>query len=288
LSFRERAAKGDVKLPSGLEDEPPVTTPTKTGVSLTRAGSNKLKKSPPGDPWLNKKMEAERYISGNRRPQAPSAVADPKDTAGGAGVKRVDGGSVRTRVPDIADSRSGNKTLLAEEEDVKPSPAVARLSKSPNMAKAEKILGTKIPPSQKSPSQRTTAEKVVGAGAAAVATAAAVKTAASHHARRDTRAESDTDDEDDPHVSDVLYPAQDTLKPGQGAYKHPTYLEEWKKAPVGALTGPLIDLSSESGPSVKRLSAWWETPPSQRRGSLSSRPRKAEAFDGEYDDTLGM
>jgi hypothetical protein len=74
-------------------------------------------------------------------------------------------------------------------------------------------------------------------------------------------------------------------------YSPPTYLEEWKKATVGTLSGALLDLAQEQdleAAQADKDKAWWETPPSKRRGSAPPRPRKAEAFDGEYDDAHGM
>ena len=46
---------------------------------------------------------------------------------------------------------------------------------------------------------------------------------------------------------------------------------------------PLLDLSEEPPNQDDKDKAWWETG-NKRRGS-TSRPRKAEAFDGEYDET---
>ncbi len=75
--------------------------------------------------------------------------------------------------------------------------------------------------------------------------------------------------------------------PHQGVFKRSQFPDEWKKATVGTLSGALLDLSDEPPPANGEPDqTWWETP-SKRRGSMSSRPRKAEAFEGEYDDTNG-
>lgn len=71
-------------------------------------------------------------------------------------------------------------------------------------------------------------------------------------------------------------------------YQAPKYLDEWKKGTVGTLSGALVDVTAEvpAPPEVDvdKDTAWWEKT-GKRRESLSSRPQKAEAFDGEYDDT---
>jgi hypothetical protein len=111
--------------------------------------------------------------------------------------------------------------------------------------------------------------------------------------RDDTRSDKDSsDDEHHHHASNLIYGhSRSKLQPGQGMYKPPAYLDEWKKATVGTLSGALLDLAHEQDPEASQADkdkAWWETPPSKRRGSAPPRPRKAEAFDGEYDDTHGM
>ena len=100
---------------------------------------------------------------------------------------------------------------------------------------------------------------------------------------------------DDPHhhrISNMVYRARSHLQPGQGTYLPPTYLEEWKQGTTGTLSGGLLDLSitGPPPPSTDRDKAWWEKS-GKRRGSNTAaappRPRKGEAFDGEYDETHG-
>jgi hypothetical protein len=175
-----------------------------------------------------------------------------------------------------------------------PSAAVGELSRpQPSQRKADQILGRA--PSHNTAPQRTAAGHgtgpqggVLAAGAAGVAVAAGAQ---HHRARReDTRSDTDSsDDEHHHHVSNLVYgPGRERLRPGAGIYQPPTYLDEWKKATVGTLSGALLDLDDEpANLTAEKDKPWWETPPSQRRGSATSRPRKAEAFDGEYDDTHG-
>ena len=93
LSFRERASKNNagVDLPpeppgetgsrrrGGGEHGPaplspliPTTSPTNGGsFSLTRSGSNKLRKNPPGDPWYNVRRDAEERSAAAAAPTVP-------------------------------------------------------------------------------------------------------------------------------------------------------------------------------------------------------------------------
>ncbi len=70
--------------------------PVATGVAvaanagLNRSGSNKLKKAPPGDPWLHRRMEGEqRYLEVIApRPPQPSISDRPKPSSSMAGPSR--------------------------------------------------------------------------------------------------------------------------------------------------------------------------------------------------------
>jgi hypothetical protein len=77
------------------------------------------------------------------------------------------------------------------------------------------------------------------------------------------------------------------MKPGHGRYQSPEWITEWEKATVGRLTGPLLDLDGEPDPDADKNKAWWEDGQGSRRQSSSGRQRRAEAFDGEYDDSNG-
>ncbi|KAB5578559.1 hypothetical protein GE09DRAFT_1261717 [Coniochaeta sp. 2T2.1] len=301
LSFRERAAKNDVKPPAGLEDElptsPMVATPGSTG-TVSRSGSNKLRKNPPAgypaaDPYAKKQMDAQQYIRSQQASSPRSNEARVRAAAPGAPVPA--GPPARSRAVDPSDpvTPSGGRPGPHDRE-VMPSAAVGELAKTQqSQRKVDQVLGRA--PSQGAAAQRNhpghgispqAAALAAGAGGAAVAVAGAQH----HRARReDTRSDSDSsDDEHHHHVSKLVYGhGREKLRPGHGMYQPPTYLDEWKKATVGTLSGALLDLEDEpANVTVEKDKPWWETPPSQRRGSVSARPRKAEAFDGEYDDTL--
>ncbi|KAJ8122478.1 hypothetical protein O1611_g9829 [Lasiodiplodia mahajangana] len=69
------------------------------------------------------------------------------------------------------------------------------------------------------------------------------------------------------------YLHHDGLKPGQGIFRPSAYLDEWKRATVGILSGPLLDLSQDSTQPFDKSTPWWETN-SKRRPSFSAQVPK--------------
>ncbi|KAK4462058.1 hypothetical protein QBC42DRAFT_297141 [Cladorrhinum samala] len=115
---------------------------------------------------------------------------------------------------------------------------------------------------------------------------AAINVGHHHAARRENRSDSDSDD-DDHHVSDMIYHGRDKFQPGQGIFQPTSYLDEWKTATVGTLSGALLDLEDVT-PTGERGNHRGESSQQRTRtSSLASRPKRAEAFAGEYDDTNG-
>lgn len=292
MSFRERAAQEEINLPDGGRDSPatpPTSTPT-SGFLLTRTGSNKLKKDPPGDPWFQRRHEAEKkygQISINQKrevSQAPNQARGPAASAAPESVEpphRTAGGSVRNKVPPpTTDASSRQARRQQDDGDDLDSleDAGGPTGRSRNDQRSQF-------PATNSRQNATSRNKLAGGavGAAAVSGAAA---AAAGRPRNDHDA-SDAEDrsDDDHHFAQYFH--RHEYKPGQGLFNPPKYLNEWKKGTVGTLSGTLLDLSGEMTPITDKGQTWWETPPSQRRGSISARPRKAEAFDGEYDEANG-
>ncbi|OAA62200.1 hypothetical protein ISF_05209 [Cordyceps fumosorosea ARSEF 2679] len=85
-------------------------------------------------------------------------------------------------------------------------------------------------------------------------------------------------------LGNMRFSNTDALQPGQGLYQSPKWLNEWEKAAIGTLSGPLLDVHAENF-SPDFYKAWWEQGQG-RGGNVTARLRKAEAFDGEYDDTV--
>lgn len=264
LSFRERAAKNDVKLPHGLDDSTPKdvsspVTPHTNGPSITRSGSNKLKKNPPSDHWPP------------RESLEPLPLPQPP---------RADARQDRPRAPETPEQkfpqRRPGPTGRFDDQVTTP-PSTGKLVKNPSQRKAEQLLG-------QGATQPGWGSKPRNAPSPPTATASPARVH-SPRARRENRADSDSDGEGR-HISDYVYHARGKMTPGRGVYKPTPYLDEWRQATVGTLSGALIDLDDEP-PAVEKAMPWWESPQSgsKRRGSISSRPKKAEAFEGEYDDT---
>lgn len=306
LSFRERAAKNDVKLPAGVDNEslasPLVATPGSAG-AMSRSGSNRLRKNPPAsyapgtvdDPHARKQMDAQQYIMAQ---QAQSGLRNIETRARSASFAAPGPAGPQMRPRPVGQTEplapSGDNPAL-HNQGFMPSAAVRPLPHPPQSQTKNDQLTARAP-SQNTAAQQTGSGPGVNSQAAALmagAAGTAVAAGAQHHRalREDTRSDTDSGDEEHRHhVSKLVYgDRREQFRPGQGMYQPPTYLDEWKKATVGTLSGALLDLDDEpANVTVEKDKPWWETPPSQRRGSVASRPRKAEAFDGEYDETHGM
>ncbi|KAI8954902.1 hypothetical protein F4801DRAFT_412604 [Xylaria longipes] len=79
------------------------------------------------------------------------------------------------------------------------------------------------------------------------------------------------------------YLHHDGLKPGQGTYRAPTYLDEWKQGTVGTLSGPLLDLGQDPTQPLDTNMPWWEAGSKRRSSSFTPSPKGA--FDGGNDDS---
>lgn len=314
LSFRERAAQQDVKLPNGGPDSPAATPPTTTptsGYSLTRTGSNKLKKDPPGDPWPQRRVEGDKkhgqIATGSKRgasrapieelagtAAAPAPVGPPSQTAGG---------SMRNKAPppvNTTETRRQPRRHIPNDEEEEDGGGLESPDQTVNPAKKRRgstsdrvhspFPFTSDPQQDNSASPRR-GKANPGANPGVVAGAAAATAAAASIAGNRQHSGNENDDKErhpdqEHHFSEHFHRHEYT--PGHGLYNPPKYLDEWRKGTVGTLSGTMLDLYDETSPTVDKGQTWWETPPSQRRDSISSRPRKAEAFDGEYDETNGM
>lgn len=299
LSFRERAARNEASLPKSAAPEIPASTVHETsptnGDALSRSGSNKLKKDPPGDPWYQRRVEAEKkygQVSGgakrgaSRTPTeamsgsaaAPAVVGPPIQTSGG---------SVRNKVPaaNLPETRRQHGRPVIVDDDLDspitpPQPVSSvRQRRGSTSDRAHSPFPFALEAQPNNVAEPPRSKPHPAAGAAAVSFAEPQK----HPVNS---SDDETPLEQEHHFSEYLHRHQ--YKPGEGLYNPPKYLDEWKKGTVGTLAGTFLDLSDGTSPVVDKNQTWWESSPSQRRGSISSRPRRAEAFDGEYDETNGM
>lgn len=85
-------------------------------------------------------------------------------------------------------------------------------------------------------------------------------------------------------ISNLIFKNPETMRPGDGLYSPPEWLDEWKNGTVGLLSGHLLEVGAGQA-SQDTYKAWWEEGGRRRATNVSARLRKAEAFDGEYDDT---
>ncbi|PSR77901.1 hypothetical protein BD289DRAFT_486282 [Coniella lustricola] len=284
LSFRERAARNDMRWPeSGSAPDqrpvtPPTTAPTGTGFSLSRSGSNKLKKEPPAESWYQRKNESSKKHREADRDQhwesahtaheteyaaAPASVGPSNTKAGG--------GPVRNRVPPLNTAVTRLPVRQAMLNDDLDSPLTTGDSfkaaqyiqdAAPSRSPAHSPFPFATDPPQ-NPQQSSNAPRVKFS--------------------EDAGAHPNGHNPDNEHHISELFHRHD-YKPGQGLFKPTKFSSEWKKGIVGTLSGTLLELHNETSPTADKVQTWWETSPSQRRNSNPSRPRKAEAFDGEYHD----
>ncbi|KAK1529136.1 uncharacterized protein CCOS01_06970 [Colletotrichum costaricense] len=290
LSFRERAAKDNMKLPQAADPQnpddspeptPPVAGSRRPSFSLTRSGSNKLKKQPKGDPWFSIRKDAEKkYENIEFRNAAMDQSAAEK---GGPPVQR-------------------SVSHATREQALPPDATIEEARQTRMPSKAAKLIGidfggvqrrSTAPAAQhydsdsdgEDPRYEDPRRAPVASGGRGDGYPHATH---GHAAARGRPTDREYYSEDDGFSDDSrdLYPAKKTFRPGEGIYKPPVYLDEWKKATVGSLCGNMLDLSEERLASIDKDTPWWEGGrEGGKRRESTSRPRKAEAFDGEYDDT---
>src|ERR1019366_8391022 len=88
-------------------------------------------------------------------------------------------------------------------------------------------------------------------------------------------------------ISNILHPNHGNTS-GPGGYVPSRRLDDWKKGGVALLSGGLLDLEVVEPTEAEKDKAWWEAGNTGKRRRSSTKPRKAEAYEGEYDDSNGM
>lgn len=308
LSFRERAARNDMKLLNGSRPDesfatPPATTPT-SGYAVTRSGSNQLKTEPTGDPWYQQRVEAEKKHAqiSTRQQRGASQPSDAAPDMAAASVpagptppSKTAGGSVRSTAPPLSiavEARRPPDRHSTPADDLDTPSSVGHGVNMPSQMRGPTAGQALTPTSIRSaPGSRHIAAETGAVSEGAMArSAAAAGSAATFTGRQqnDGNGSDKVDTSDNEHHFREYFHRHE-YKPGQGMYNPPKFLDEWRKGTVGTLSGTMLDLSDETTSGMdKRSQTWGNTAPSQTRGSISSRPRKAEAFDGEYDEANGM
>lgn len=267
LSFRERAARDDMSFQPTEADVSQRRQPDTNGgaFALTRSGSNKLQKEPPGDPWYRLKMEAQprEQPSEESVSRAPAPTQQPQR----APEVQLWPGPQRSRQAAVA---AATRQQPRDDGDIQP---IQRRATEPVQRKPQRQEDSYFPPVRQ-------AKTFKAIGAEEPMTPATPAYAAQR--RMLEREDSDNSSESSHHhrISGMLYKGRENMAPGEGLYQPPVWLDEWKKGHVGLLGGSLLNLSKEPLPTIDKNKAWWEG--GDRRAS-ASQPRP-EGFDGEYDD----
>ncbi|ETS74805.1 hypothetical protein PFICI_13289 [Pestalotiopsis fici W106-1] len=291
MTFRERAAKNDPTVVPHREDNDrgsPVESPITAaipGPGITRSASNKLRKNPPGDPWYSKRMEAEERFPSVRNRNNEYEEPDAFDEVGISRSKTTGGTLKKTPQQPGAYTRPSvdvHDPDYEEYEDYEEPPSRARSFAAAIGLGRSLSMGAKRQPPPRPPKQEFPRENGNRTKAVQFPDQRPIP---------DDPDEEEYDEEESYHHHFREYFHRDKSHPGQTAYQPPKFLEEWKKATVGLLSDALLEThgqvpkTPENAPNDKDT-AWWEGS-GRRSGSMSSRPPKAEAFDGEYADASG-
>ncbi|KAL6859984.1 hypothetical protein ACO1O0_004008 [Amphichorda felina] len=278
LSFRERTTREEMNIPDndeGVRDErgqePRETAPNGSGAfSLIRSVSNKLKKIPP-------------TASSSHEPVREAESTPP--------VPRRDSLAMEGPPHEALPQWVRDKELLVEPNTRRPSAVanargvpeheihgIQRRATEPMNGKQYHLDGYYAPPAQQPRTfkQETNIQQPIAPQNGAA------------QQRRLERQDSNESSEGSHHhhISDMLYRGKEGMTPGDGLYNPPQWLDEWKKASTGVLTGSLLSMSKERLSSTDQVNqAWWEG--GTRRSSYSSRPARSETLDGEYADLHG-
>lgn len=302
-SFRERSA-----IPVAAAA---ATVPVALGEKnrVARSGSNKLKKNPPDDPWLQSRVAAEREyqdfsvrkpsidqgaqvqpnsrLNGNR--ELPVSGSQPR----GATKKAQFSAPPRPTVQDTVDDLS----LSSEDENF---PPIRRGSQK----KIEQLTGFKLssdtarmapqsppqPPQSTQQPQRSSSVRKPNTMLPIQNPNGTVRDASSLPEPHEDRHKSHPSNGDHHHLSNVMHPNhnhQSEYQLGSGLYEPPVFLDEWKRAGTALLSAPFLDLDVSQEDSDQHQ-AWWEAQHSAKRRGSTSKNRKITSYDGEVEDIDGM
>ncbi|KAJ4263606.1 hypothetical protein NW762_006428 [Fusarium torreyae] len=294
LSFRERAARDNVQLPEQTTQRAPAQAPAQSGgFSLTRSGSNKLKKPPPADAYPRRVVSERRAA-----PMAPVAPVSGRQ----AQNDYDDDDYYYDDQDDLLPPRQPTNRYTHEKE-LPPNPPQPTEQRRPSVDVAPSRHQMPMPGDNQGIRRRVTDPvprvqyadedefippptrgKSIGTkslGKREVDNAAQAQNQAAVR-RKAERADSfSSDDSHSHHISNMVFKRPEDMVPGDGLYQPPQWLDEWKKGTVGSLSGNFLDLQEAHLPESDQHQAWWEQDKSK---GYAARPRKAEAFDGEYNE----
>ncbi|KJZ76154.1 hypothetical protein HIM_04610 [Hirsutella minnesotensis 3608] len=270
LSFRDRAARNE-PLPR-QEAEPSSSASTAQGFSMIRSGSNKLRKEPRKDarplgPNSIRLVPGQPEPSAQAREHSARAVSMP----------------IRGGEPSVID--------MAPSDESRPPGSVegARVhgwtqSQGVRRPAAEPVYGRKTPSSEHGMAESVgSSANYLQAAHALVPEAPVPITSGQEVERPATRGSSEASYAD--YTTRSVDEDREHLRPGAGLYKPPNWMDEWKKGTTGTLSGALLEPGNHEQPhAADKDRAWWETGERTKGASRTHSQRRAEAFDGEYDD----
>ncbi|KAG5980633.1 hypothetical protein E4U55_003816 [Claviceps digitariae] len=252
LSFRERTAphEQEPRAKEQIFTNPPTAffTGPNTGVlSMNRTGSNIPRKELPNDQKIPQGAQTSRENAGTSVPRLPATTRQPHVTA------------------------------IAKDKELPPIPVSHQPREGVPRRATEPVYGGDYGSDEQHDKGLRGPGRNLNLESGDVAT----------DGRRLERQDSDHSIESAPQhrISRMIFKDPEDLRPGEGLYKSPAWLNEYEKATVGSLRGSLLDLTDRPPSVADKGKAWWEAGSRSNDTSYSSRPRKAEAFDGEYDDT---
>ncbi|ODA79433.1 hypothetical protein RJ55_05026 [Drechmeria coniospora] len=257
LSFRERAARTEATSP---RNETQSSSAIDNGPIVPRKETNKLRKQPTADPRHQQTSADGGALRHSKR--------DPVDSSR-IPAKAIPLSVRNKQFPAVPTSPIADPHLVHVQG--------ANLAGGPSWApQPTKIRRRATEPGEhvpKSPDDKAVARQVIDPTQAprVIRDVGASRRFASH----------DSLSESSDHGSHIAY----RKMPGAGLYKPPQWLDEWKRGTTGTLAGALLELDHTQLSTIDKDKPWWEVDGRARSNSYTSRQRKAEAFDGEYDDS---
>ncbi|PTB68817.1 hypothetical protein BBK36DRAFT_1192071, partial [Trichoderma citrinoviride] len=324
LSFRERDVSREARPHDADANQ---SAKESSSFSLTRSGSNKLRKEPPEEVWHRIRSDAERRLPAAQQQQpAQAQFKDPaRSPQATTGVPPPAAQSRSKELPplplvtkDEANVRPEAKRAPrpAAEAEIEP---MQRRATEPVYAREERGLNADYAPAAAiGRIIYEASQKARGRFPQSNSAAKSLEDQTGHGLIEDTqepqepleprmlhmpqepqalrdRMPQDRMPQESPEPyerpeSRLVFKNPEEMRPGDGLYSSPQWLDEWKKGTVGTLSGTLLDLTGNKPAGLmERNDAWLDREQGghQRRVSSATRPRKAEAFDGEYDTTNG-
>jgi hypothetical protein len=228
--------------------------------ALSRNGSNKLRKDPPGDSQFNRRQNRETQYQDNAGPRRASSGGDRQRTGPAVMTPRaIDPQATKNKELPLLPKEVGFDDNYDDDIDVYPE------RRRSNARKIEQLTGEKALLNN----QQENNNNAINVGRSATLRQPGVPRLVSVDAANPVTPQP---------VSD------NAVAPG--VYVSSNRLDEWKKGGTALLDGVLLDLENNEG--TEKDKAWWETGGGSRRRRGSTKQRRAEAYDGEYDDSNGM